>query len=53
MCQDNNVDMINAYETFYKYNTRKFKKYLNTLSDKQNYIQNMSLEVEVNVTEHL
>lgn len=53
LCQDNNLDMIQVYENFYKYNNKKFKKYLNSIENKEEYLKGIEFEVDVKVIEHL
>lgn len=46
--QENNVD-IYAYKTFNKWNYHKFKNWLNTLENKEEYIKNITLEINFNI----
>ena len=53
LCKDNKVDLIKVYETFNKYNNKKFKQYLNGLDNKQDYLNQIALKVKVEVEEYL
>ncbi len=53
ICKDNNADILGVYKTFYKYKNKEFRKYLNSLTDKDNYLQGINLKVNVKVQEYL
>ena len=44
-----NVDVLNIYSTFYKSNYQQWQKYINSLANKDDYIQKVEFFMEVNV----
>ena len=53
LCQQNNVDLIKAYEHFNKYNNKHFKQYLQSLNSRDDYLKDINLTINVQVEEHL
>lgn len=43
------IDILNIYDKFYKFKNKQFEKYLNTLDDKQNFLQNIQFNYKVNI----
>lgn len=49
--KENNFDIIDVYSNFYKYKTKEFKEYLNTLNENEDYIDNIEFRINVEITE--
>jgi Ger(x)C family germination protein len=49
LSQENNFDIIEAYDTFYKFRTRQFKKFLDNLPNIDEYIKHITFKVTVDV----
>lgn len=49
--KENDFDIINVYSDFYKYKTKEFKEYLNTLSENEHYIDNVEFRINVEIVE--
>lgn len=48
-----NADILNVYDKFYKFKTKEWNDYLDTLSDKSNYYQGVEFYLEIDVTGNL
>lgn len=47
--QDEKIDMIEIYNKFYKFKNKKFKKFLNTLEDKQDFLKSVEFEYKIKI----
>lgn len=51
LIKSNNLDTLKVYSSFYKFKNKEFKKYLKTLENKEEYLQGIDFDVEVEVSE--
>ncbi len=47
--QDNSIDIIEVYDKFYKFKNKKFTKFLDTLSNKQDFLKDVKFEYKITV----
>ncbi|MBQ8430537.1 MAG: hypothetical protein IJX26_01160 [Clostridia bacterium] len=51
--KEKNVDLIEIYNWFNKFNNKKWKNYINSLEDKEDYIKNVDFKFKINVAQYL
>ena len=47
ICKEYNVDCLNIYQTFNAYNKDKWQKYISSLENPEDYMQNVDIYVNV------
>ncbi len=47
--KDQNIDMIEIYDKFYKFKNKKFTKYLNTLENKQDFLKDVIFDYKITI----
>lgn len=47
--KDEKIDMLEVYDKFYKFKNKQFEKYLNTLEDKQDFLQDVEFEYKITI----
>ena len=47
--QDENIDMIEVYDKFYKFKNKKFTKFLNGLENKQDFLKDVEFEYKITI----
>ncbi|MBQ7880557.1 MAG: hypothetical protein IJ358_01780 [Clostridia bacterium] len=47
--QDENIDMIEVYDKFYKFKNKKFTKYLNSLENKEDFLKDVEFEYKIKI----
>lgn len=47
--RENQVDIVNLYTKFYNANRKEFEKFLNSLEDKDDYLNNIIFKVGINI----
>ena len=51
--QSLNLDVLNFYDSFNKFHYKKWQKYLNSLDDKEEYLKDIEVKLDINVAQYL
>ena len=49
LMKENNDDILDIYDKFYAFKTREWKKYMTSLENPENYLDNLQIELNINL----